>query len=85
MELFRSAKYNLQNLAVGDTLYSKDLDMNAEILERRILLGALHYRLRFYKHKVNYEKIIAPAGLHIAGFRCFKSKGRVLASCKEPT
>lgn len=68
MRVFSSAKYDLRDLAVGDKLYSKDLDMNAEILERRTLLGTLHYRLKFYKHKVKYEKIIAPAGLNIAGF-----------------
>jgi hypothetical protein len=73
MRVFISAKYDLRDLAVGDKLYSKDLDMNAEILERRTLLGSLHYRLKFYRHKVKYEKIIAPEGLSIAGFSIHQS------------
>jgi hypothetical protein len=73
MRVFNSAKYDLRDLAVGDKLYSKDLDMNAEILERRTLLGSLHYRLKFYRHKVKYEKIIAPEGLSIAGFSIHQS------------
>ena len=73
MRGFSSAKYDLRDLAVGDKLYSKDLDMNAEILERRTLLGSLHYRLKFYRHKVKYEKIIAPEGLSIAGFSIHQS------------
>ena len=73
MRVFSSAKYDLRDLAVGDKLYSKGLDMNAEILERRTLLGSLHYRLKFYRHKVKYEKIIAPEGLSIAGFSIHQS------------
>lgn len=68
MRVFSSAKHDLRNLAVGDKLHSQELDINAEILERQTLLGTLHYRLKFYKHKVKYEKVIAPAGLHIYGF-----------------
>ena len=73
MRVFSSAKYDLRDLAVGDKLYSKDLDMNAEILERRTLLGNLHYRLKFYRHTVKYEKTIAPEGLSIAGFSIHQS------------
>ena len=68
MQLFTSAKNDLSNLGVGDKLYSKALDVNAEVLECRILLGTAHYRLKFYKQKVKYEKIISPTGLRIAGF-----------------
>lgn len=68
MRVFSSAKHDLSDLAVGDKLHSQELDINAEILERRTLLGTLHYRLKFYKHKVKYEKVIAPAGLQIYGF-----------------
>ena len=72
MKLFRSAKYNLSDLGVGDKLYSKNLDINAEVLECRALLGTVHYRLEFFKHKVKYEKVISPAGLQIAGFSILK-------------
>ena len=72
MHLFRSAKNDLCNLEVGDKLYSKALDVNAEVLECRTLLGTAHYRLKFFKHKVKYEKIISPEGLRIAGFSMFQ-------------
>ena len=68
MQLFRSAKYDLSNLGIGDKLYSKQLDISAEVIECRAMLGNLHYRLKFFKHKVNYEKIISPAGLQVSGF-----------------
>ena len=68
MQLFRTAKYDLSNLGIGDKLYSKELDINAEVLECRAMLGNLHYRIKFFKHNVNYEKIISPAGLQVSGF-----------------
>ena len=64
----------LSHLKVGDKLFSKSEECNAEITQCLSIDNMLHYNVTISKNGVSWEKTISPFGLTIAKYNLEKTK-----------